>query len=145
MGKRIYGAMADGTLGGFDSFQMEGQLLSLANFQAACERIKSTPLLRQYHFFTKVFLYVFILIIPFCLIGDFVKLQLPFLMVPVSMTISFVFSVIGKVGEVNEDPFENQKTDVPLTSICQSLENDLREILGESGLPFISMAKDYLY
>jgi putative membrane protein len=46
-GRRIYEAMADGTLGGFDSFQMEGQLLALTNYQGACERIKNTPLLRQ--------------------------------------------------------------------------------------------------
>lgn len=44
MGKEIYQAMANGTLGGFDSFQMEGQLLALTNYQGGAERIKSTPL-----------------------------------------------------------------------------------------------------
>lgn len=134
-GRRIYEAMADGTLGGFDSFQMEGQLLALANFQGGCERIKNTPLLRQYHFFTQVFMYVFILLLPFSLIGDFMKLNLPFLVVPVSLVISFVFAVIGKVGEVNEDPFENRITDVPLNALCMGIERDLREMLGETDLP----------
>lgn len=134
-GKKIYEAMANGTLGGFDSFQMEGQLLALANYQGGCERIKNTPLLRQYDFFTRLFLYTFILLLPFSLIGDFTKMNIDYLMMPVSAIVSFVFAIIGKVGEVNEDPFENKITDVPLTAMCNTIERDLREMLGENDLP----------
>ncbi len=135
MGKKIYEAMANGTLGGFDSFQMEGQLLALANYQGGCERIKNTPLLRQYDYFTRVFLYTFIMLLPFSLIGDFTKMNIAYLMIPVSVIISFVFAVIGKVGEVNEDPFENRITDVPLSALCNTIERDLREMLGDRNLP----------
>lgn len=129
-GKKIYEAMANGTLGGFDSFQMEGQLLALANYQGGCERIKNTPLLRQYDFFTRLFLYTFMTLLPFSLIADFTRLNMTEWMIPVSVLISFVFSVIGKVGEVNEDPFENKITDVPLTALCNTIERDLQEMLG---------------
>ena len=37
------------------------------------------------------------------------------------------------LGEVNEDPFEGRITDVPLTAICNTIERDLRELLGEGG------------
>lgn len=134
-GQKIYAAMANGTLGGFDSFQMEGQLLALANQQGGCERIKNTPLLRQYHYFTRLFLYAFMLILPFCLIGDFMKMGVGWLVLPISVGISFVFAIIGKVGEVNEDPFENRITDVPLDALCNTIERNLREMLGESELP----------
>lgn len=134
-GKNIYEAMANGTLSGFDSFQIEGQLVALANYQGGCERIKNTPLLRQYDFFTRVFLYTFMLLLPFSLIGDFTKMNMDYLMMPVSIIISFVFAIIGKVGEVNEDPFENRITDVPLTAMCNTVERDLREMLGENDLP----------
>lgn len=134
-GKKIYEAMAKGILGGFDSFQMEGQLLALANYQGGCERIKNTPLLRQYDYFTRVFLYTFIVLLPFSLIGDFTKMNIDYLMIPVSVIISFVFAIIGKVGEVNEDPFENRITDVPLSALCNTIERDLREMLGEKDLP----------
>jgi putative membrane protein len=127
--------MASGILGGFDSFQMEGQLLALANYQGGCERIKNTPLLRQYDFFTRVFLYVFIVLLPISLLRDFSTMNIAFAMVPVSVLIAFVFAIIGKVGEVNEDPFENRITDVPLTALCRTIERDLREMLGESELP----------
>lgn len=146
IGKKIYQAMGNGTLGGFDSFQMEGQLLALANYQGSCERIKNTPLLRQYDFFTRLFLYVFIILLPFALVGDFSRMEMAGLMVPVSVLISFVFSIQAKVGEVNEDPFENRITDVPLSSLCNSIEIDLKEMLGEENLPKMLNQKDgYLY
>lgn len=135
MGRRIYQAMADGTLGGFDSFQIEGQLLALANHQGGCERIKNTPLLRQYHFFTRLFLQVFIVLLPFCLVADLERMGIGWVVVPVALVISFVFAIIGKVGEVNEDPFEGRITDVPLNALCNTIERDLRELLGEQQLP----------
>lgn len=145
-GKQIYAAMADGTLGGFDSFQMEGQLLALANYQGGCERIKHTPLLRQYHFFTQLFLLVFMAVLPFSLVGEFHRMGAPWLMAPVSILVSFVFGVMGKVGEVNEDPFENRITDVPLSAQCNTIERDLREMLGETDLPPKLEAQDgYLF
>lgn len=142
IGKEIYKAMANGILGGFDSFQMEGQLLALANYQGSCERIKNTPLLRQYDYFTRVFLFVFILLLPFALIGDFMRLDIGIWMIPISTIISFVFAIIGKVGEVNEDPFENRITDVPLTSLSNTIERNLLEMLGDKNLPALTVPND---
>lgn len=122
-------------LGAFDNISLEPVLAGLNNFQGSCERIKTTPLLRQYHYFTRVFLYAFVVTLPFALMGDFIKIKLPLLMIPISVLIAFVFSVIGKVGEVNEDPFENRMTDVPMTSICNDIEISLKEMLGEQMLP----------
>ena len=140
--ERLYAAMANGTLGGFDSFQIEGQLLALANAQGGCERIKHTPLLRQYHYFTRIFLFAFMIILPVCLVGDFSRAGVDILLLPVSLLISFVFAIMGKVGEVNEDPFEQRITDVPLTAICNTIERDLREMLGEQDLPGKTSAVD---
>jgi putative membrane protein len=135
MGRTIYQAMADGTLGGFDSFQMEGQLLALANYQGGCERIKNTPLLRQYDFFTRVFLFAFVVLLPFTLVAEFERMQVIPLLMPVSLLIALVFAIMGKVGQVNEDPFENRITDVPMTALCNTIERDLRFMLDEKQLP----------
>ncbi|WP_299461666.1 bestrophin family protein [uncultured Microscilla sp.] len=135
MGQQIYTAMADGTLGGFDSFQMEGQLAALANYQGSCERIKNTPMPRQYHYFTRVFLYVFILFFPLGLVGALAKMGIAWVVVPVTVVVAFVFSAIERTGAVNEDPFENRIQDVPLTTLCNTIERDLRETLEETQLP----------
>ncbi|AYQ30862.1 bestrophin family protein [Runella sp. SP2] len=134
-GIRIKEGMRSEILGAFDNISLEPTLAGFNNFQGACERIKNTPLLRQYHFFTKLFMLVFMVILPFSLISDFNKMGIPALMIPVSMLVSFVFGVMGKVGEVNEDPFENRITDVPMTSICNTIERDLKEMLEERNLP----------
>ncbi len=146
IGRQIYQAMAGGTLGGFDSFQMEGQMLALAQYQGACERIKNTPLLRQYDYFTRLFLYAFLLILPLALVRDFGQLGWIWATVPVSVLIAFVFAIMSKVGEVNEDPFENRITDVPMTALCNTIERDLLEMLGEKTLPAqIEIQDGYLF
>ncbi len=149
MGRKIYVAMANGTLGGFDSFQMEGQLLALANYQGAAERIKNTPLPRQYDFFTRVFVLLFATLLPFGLMGFFLNgalAEVSYLMIPLSILLAGVFVIMERTGAANEDPFENQITDVPMTSLCNTIERDLKEMLGGMGLPDqLQAEKGYLY
>lgn len=141
-GKRIKEGMKMEILGAFDNISLEPTLAGFNNFQGACERIKNTPLLRQYHFFTKLFLLVFMAVLPFSLIADFNKMGVPALMVPLSILLSFVFGVMGKVGEVNEDPFEGRITDIPMTAMSTTIERDLKEMLGEVDLPEKLAPKD---
>ena len=143
-GIRIKEAMKAEILGPFDNISLEPTLAGFNNFQGGCERIRNTPLLRQYHFFTKLFLLVFMIVLPFSLVADFNKMGIPWLMIPVTILISFVFAVMGKVGEVNEDPFENRITDVPMTAICNTIERDLLEMLGESVPPKLLPEKGFL-
>lgn len=145
-GKRIREGMKAEILGAFDNISLEPTLAGFNHHQGACERIKNTPLLRQYHFFTQLFLLVFMAVLPFSLIADFYKMGMPALMIPISILLSFVFGVMGKVGEVNEDPFENRITDIPMTAMCTTIERDLKEMLGETDLPEKKQAVDgFLY
>lgn len=149
MGRRIYVAMGDGTLGGFDSFQMEGQLLALANYQGAAERIKNTPLPRQYDYFTRLFVLLFAMLLPFGLLGlfqDTNMAEMSWLIIPFSILLSGVFVIMERTGAANEDPFENKITDVPMTSLCNTIERDLKEMLGGMPLPEKMQAeKGYLF
>lgn len=149
MGRQIYQAMANGTLGGFDSFQMEGQLLALANYQGSAERIKNTPLPRQYDYFTRVFVLLFGLLLPFGLLTFFQSEALSalnWLVIPFTVTLAGVFIIMERTGAANEDPFENKITDVPMTALCNTIERDLKEMLGGMDLPDKLEVKDgYLY
>jgi len=80
-------------------------------------------------------LFTFIFILPFSLISDFNKMNIDYLVVPVSFIICFVFSIMNRVGEINEDPFENKLQDIPMTALCNTIERDLKEQLGETDLP----------
>lgn len=134
-GQRIYEAMASGILQGFDSFQLEGQLAALSGQQAVCERIKAIPVPRQYDYFTRLFVRVFVILLPFFLIDTFAADGVAWLTVPAAGLIAFLFTTIERTAAVNEEPFENRITDVPLTATCRVIERDLRAILGETDLP----------
>jgi putative membrane protein len=134
-GRRIYDAMATGILQGFDSFQLEGQLAALASQQAICERIKLIPVPRQYDYFTRLFVWAFIVLTPLSLVGTLVRENVGYLLVPLTLLFAFVFAIVQRTGEVNEEPFENRITDVPLSAICRIIERDARATLGEADLP----------
>lgn len=134
-GERIYDGMASGILQGFDSFQMEGQLAALATQQALCERIKTIPVPRQYDYFTRLFVRIFVLVQPFFLIKTLAGDGIAWLVIPLSGLIAFLFTTIERTGAVNEEPFENRITDVPLSATCRQIERELRATLGETDLP----------
>jgi putative membrane protein len=134
-GERIKEGMREEILGAFDNISLEPTLGGLNALQASCERIKNTPLLRQYDYFTRLFLLAFIALLPFSLVGDLSKLGIGAMTPPIAALIAFVFAIISKVGEVNENPFEGEITDVPMTALCREIERDLREMLGEKELP----------
>lgn len=144
-GVRIKEAMQKEILGAFDNISMEPNLATFSNWQGACERIKNTPLPMNYQYFTKLFLYVFIFVLPICLIGEFAKMNIPFLVIPVSFIICFVFAVMNRVGEINENPFENQMSDIPMTALCNTIERDLKEMLGEPLPEKLEAKNGYLF
>lgn len=105
--------------------------------QGKAERIKSFPFPRQYAYFSEVFVNIFVLLLPFGLIGEFAKIgeNVAWLTIPFSVLISFVFFTMEAVGDTSENPFEGSLNDVPMSSICRNIEIDLRELLAESDLP----------
>lgn len=107
------------------------------NEQGRAERIKNTPFPRQYAYFSKVFTWIFALILPLALVNEFEKLGEGYLWltVPFSTVISWIFMTMELVGDNSEDPFENFMNDVPMTALCRNIEIDLREMLGETELP----------
>jgi ion channel-forming bestrophin family protein len=105
--------------------------------QGRCERIKNTPFPRQYAYFSKVFVWIFIGILPLSLASEFININpnLLWVTIPFSVVISWVFLTIEIVGDNSEDPFENFINDVPMTAICRTIEIDLKEMIGEANIP----------
>jgi len=140
-----------GLLSEFRQVAMMQTVQDLCNFQGGCERIKNTPFPRQYAYFSFVFVWLFALLLPLGLVEEFdSRLALGqyhvWLMVPFSVLVSWVFNTIELVGHISENPFDNTINDVPMTSICRSIEIDLRELLGETNLPpKVEPVDDVLY
>jgi putative membrane protein len=103
------------------------------NLQGGCERLKSTPLFRQYSIFSRVFVVLFIYLLPFGLLKDLNNLADwgAWLTIPFSMLISWVFFTMEQIGEFSENPFDNSVNDTPIAAICRNIEIDIKEFLGE--------------
>ncbi|MBT9391930.1 hypothetical protein KLP40_02035 [Hymenobacter sp. NST-14] len=126
-----------GLLNDFQHVSMVRSLEELFNLQGGCERIKNTPFPRQYAYFSLVFVWLFALLLPLGLIGEFATMGPDhiWLTIPFSVLVSWVFHTMEVVGHTSENPFENEMNDVPMTAICRTIEIDLREMLGETELP----------
>ena len=126
-----------GLIEDFRHMEMMRVLEEFYNLQGKAERIKNTPFPRQYAYFSKIFTWIFILLLPFGMVGEFADMghDLIWLTVPFCVLISWVFITMEIVGDNSEDPFENFVNDVPMTALCRTIEIDLREMLGETDLP----------
>ncbi|NNF19946.1 MAG: hypothetical protein HKN61_09215 [Flavobacteriaceae bacterium] len=139
---------------GFQEHQLMTVLEELYNLQGMCERIKNTPFPRQYAYFTKVFTWVFVLLVPLGLLNIFethvseeinASDQTEFLflqMIPFTILIMWIFTTMEMIGDISEDPFEGSTNDVPMTSLCRTIEIDLRDMLDEKELPDSIKPKD---
>jgi len=110
--------------------ELMGTIKEAYRCQGISERIKNTPLLRQYSFFTKLFVWVFVLLLPLGLVQ-----HLGWQMLPVYIALAAVFTITERIGKRTEDPFDNKMEDIPLNAICRTIEIDLRQQLGESSVP----------
>ena len=105
-------------------------LSTLANAQGGLERIKRTPLSRQYSQFPQVFVAVYCLLLPIGLVHDLGMLT------PVGSTvIGFMFLSLDQIGRDLEDPFEGSIHDVPMKAITRTIEIDLLQAIGTDVLP----------
>ncbi len=110
-----------------------GLMESIKDFfigQGRCERIKTTPLPRQYAFFTKSFVWIFVLLLPFGLVQ-----HLGWITLPIYILLASIFTITERIGKRTEEPFERKLEDVPMSSICRNIEIDLRQQLEESMIP----------
>lgn len=119
----------------FMFIQLDQTLSNLYTYQGQAERIKKTEFLPTYHFFSKVFLYFFITLLPFSLLSGVDKVATTWMMLPITVAIGWVFHIIYLNGHVYATPFDNTAFDTPMTSICNTIEIDLKEMIGDESIP----------
>jgi len=105
-------------------------MASLMDSQGGTERIKNTPMPKQFDFFPRLFVQIYALLLPVGMVpslGWYTPLG--------STLVGFMFLALEKIGRDLEGPFENGVHDVPMTSITRTIEINLRQMLGQSDLP----------
>ena len=133
-----------GLIEDFRHMEMENTLVEFYTLQGKSERIKNFPYPRQYATLNSLFLWIFLLLLPFGVMFEFDKIggtlshrypiigpNFVWLSVPFSVLVMWVFHTMERIGRVSENPFEGTPNDVPITTISRGIEIDLREMLDE--------------
>lgn len=129
---------SEGLIDDFRHMEMENVLKSFYTLQGKNERIKKFPLPRQYANMSRIFVFIFIALLPFSMLptlmeeaGDYGLLIGIF----VTILISWVYFMMEAIGDYSESPFQGVPWDIPMLSLCRTIEIDLREMLKETELP----------
>jgi len=137
MGAMTLEARQRGWLSDWEWQAIDGSLCALMDSQGGAERIKNTPMPKQYDFFPTLFVQIYCLMLPIGMVeglGWFTPLG--------STVVGFMFLALDKIGRDLEDPFENKIYDVAMTAITTTIETNLRQMLGEKELPAAPAAVD---
>ncbi|GAA4469170.1 bestrophin family ion channel [Nibrella saemangeumensis] len=121
----------------FRHMELQRLITELYSEQGRTERIKNTPLPRQYSTSSAIFILIFTFLLPFGMLNEFQKIGEDFiwLLIPFNLVVSWVFSLMEYTGDYSENPFEGLINDVPIQSIVRNIEIDLKDMLGEKDLP----------
>ena len=119
-----------GKLDAINLSSLDDRLSALADAQGALERIKRTPLARQYTQFPRVFVGIYCLLLPIGLVHDLG------LLTPIGSTlVGFMFLALDRIGKDLQDPFEGTIHDVPMQAITRTIEIDLLQAIGGHPVP----------
>jgi len=109
---------------------LEQRLVGLSEVQAACERIKGTPLPFPYTLLLHRTIYIFCLLLPFALAEPLGWLA------PLFTTIvGYTFFGLDAIGNELEDPFGRDENDLPTDAMVRTVERDVLGALGVQPLP----------
>ncbi|AKF79065.1 putative membrane protein [Myxococcus fulvus] len=128
--RRIYGQVSDPQKVVFLHVTMDRTLSEMTNLLGACERIKNTPLPRQYDILLYVMTRAYLVLLPLGVVEE-----LGWLTPLVTAIIAFLFIGLDAVGRDIETPFEDDVSDTPMTALSRTIEINLRQMLGETELP----------
>lgn len=124
-------AQARGYLDTIEVAAINNIMNELSNAQGGAERIRNTPMPRQYTLFPRLFVSVYCIMLPFGIVPHMMWAT------PLGSTlIGLLFLLLEASGRQLEDPFDRSVHDVPMTTLTHTIETDLRQALNiTDGLP----------
>jgi putative membrane protein len=140
----VQGFFQRGQINMMQQMELQRIINSFYEEQGKAERIKRFPLPRQYGSYGFVFVCIFVFLLPFGIVCEFSKLGDAYiwLSVPVGVVIGWIYVVMEMIGDYSENPFEGLPNDVPMLSICRTIEIDLLQMIGEQNIPKPIQAKE---
>ena len=109
---------------------MEGYVAQLIEHQSACERIVGTPMPFAYTAQIRHLLVVYLVTLPFALVGD-----LGWMVVPAMAVIAFGLIGIEEAGIEIEEPFGEDENDLALDAFCDTVRRDAKLLTDVGAAP----------
>ncbi|RPE12942.1 hypothetical protein EGT74_05200 [Chitinophaga lutea] len=119
-----------GAVDGFCFRDLNALLTQQCDHMGAAERIRNTVFPPSYLFFTRVFIWFFVILNTFMLAESIGYWSVVF-----GWAVGFVFHVTHQNGISIMNPFEQNPMSLPLDSISRTIEINLLEMLGHQPLP----------
>lgn len=119
-----------GMIDNFRHMQMDSKLSALCDSMGGCERIKNTVFPRQYSIYTTTFIAIYSYLLPFIFVQKSGWVTIPF-----TLLIGFIFFALDSVARGIENPFENKFNDTPMSSICRTIEINIKQMLKMDDVP----------
>jgi putative membrane protein len=98
---------------------------ALLDITGACERIKRTPIPFSYSFFIKLFISIYVLLMPFIIAETY-----RYFAIPATLLAAYALLGIQMIGDEIEEPFGLDCNDLPLNQIARIIRKNVHEILG---------------
>ncbi len=105
-------------------------LHAFTDIQGGCERIRNTPIPHSYTIIMHRIVALYVFALPFGLVNS-----LHFVTPLVVLLVAYTFLGLDAVGDELEDPFGEDLNDLPLSTLCRTIEINLLEALGETDIP----------
>ncbi|WP_284653213.1 bestrophin family protein [Flavobacterium terrisoli] len=128
--QQINRLVRQGKISEFQQFQLNDVITRLCDSMGKCERIKNTVFPRSYSIILHTLIYTFTALLPFGLDHSQFITE-----IVISIIIPLVFIAVEKTAIIMQDPFENLPVDTPMTSIAQTIEINIRQMMGEKDVP----------
>ena len=160
--KRLRELKEKGLIEDFRHMELVNMLKEFYTLQGKSERIKNFPYPRQFATLNYIFVWIFILLVPFGIMEEFEKIgdhiveelvshqshtsflhsiqvsigeRFVWFSILFSTLISWVFHAMEKIGENTENPFEGGPNDVPITNMSRGIEIDIRQLIDDTDIP----------
>ena len=122
--------LENGWIDQFKFLHLNEMLVAFADDMGASERIKNTVFPTTYHSFTRLFIWMFGILITIS-----VSETTGAWSVLLGFLVSFVFQTTYIIGTSLLNPFEPEIAGIPLDQITRTIEINLLEMLGENEIP----------
>lgn len=104
--------------------ELQSTLNGLVDNLGACERILRTPMPLAYAIHLKQLLFIYCLLLPFQIVDD-----LKWWTAMATSLVSFTLFGIEAIGVEIENPFGNDANDLPLDTICNTIERNIIDLM----------------